>query len=366
MGVSKIKKVIAAIFVVALLALLFAIPDGPKAETPKFKRPPPPVETAKVVKRELGESLSLHGNVHADRSATVRAEVQGAVISFKKDVGDHVSQNEVICRIDPSRYKITLDSAASELEKAKAGLEKTLLDEKRVSKLYAKGVVSQEQLQDAELTRKMAEAEVASREAAVNQAKRNLRLTSIRAPYDGFLAEKLLEVGDWVSEGNAVFDIVDLSSVYVYVDLPERELGRFKRKSPAKVWLDAYPDITFKGVVTRIAPRASEKTRDFTIRVEFDDPKNLAREGLFARVEITSEKRIAIMVPKDAVVERGPMKMVFAVKEGTVKQVMVDVLRQKGDMVEVRSELKAGDEVVVTGNEILRDGAKVNVTLRRK
>ncbi|MFQ5433062.1 MAG: hypothetical protein ACE5EN_11230 [Nitrospinota bacterium] len=83
-------------------------------------------------------------------------------------------------------------------------------------------------------------------------------------------------------------------------------------------------------------------------------------------MEITPEKRIAIMVPKDAVVERGPMKMVFAVRDGAVKQVMVSVLHQKGDMVEVRGELKAGDEVVVTGNEILRDGAKVNVTLRRK
>jgi multidrug efflux pump subunit AcrA (membrane-fusion protein) len=102
------------------------------------------------------------------------------------------------------------------------------------------------------------------------------------------------------------------------------------------------------------------------MRVEFDDPKGLARVGLFARVEITSEKRLAIMVPKDAVVERGPMKMVFAVNDGTVKQVMVNVLRQKGDMVEVRGELNAGDEVVVTGNEILRDGAKVNVTLKRK
>ena len=350
----------------AILALVFhTVPMQGEALAQKFKRPPPPVETAKVVKGELGESLSLHGNVHADRSATVRAEVQGAVISFNKDVGDKVSSGEVICKIDPSRYKITLDSAESELERAKAALQKTLYNEKRLYKLFTEGVVSLEQLQDAELTLRMAKAEVASREAAVNLAKRSLRLTSIRAPYDGFLAEKLLEVGDSVSEGKGVFDIVDLSSVYVYVDLPERELGRFRLKSPAKVWLDAYPEVTFKGVVTRIAPRASEKTRDFTIRVEFDDPKNLAREGLFARVEITPEKRIVIMVPKDAVVERGPMKMVFAVTDGSVKQVMVDVLRQKGDMVEVRSELKAGDEVVVTGNEILRDGAKVNITLRR-
>ena len=350
----------------AIFALVFhAVPMQGDALAQKFKRPPPPVETAKVVKRELSESLSLYGNVHAYRSATIRAEVQGTVISFKKHVGDHVSKNEVVCRIDPGRYTIALNSAESELARAAASLQKTWLDEKRVSKLYTEGVVSQEQLQSAELTRKMAQAEVASREAAVDLAKRNLRLTSIRAPYDGFLAEKQQEIGDWVSEGDPLFDVVDLSSVYVYVDLPEKELGRFKRKSPAKVWLDAYPDAVFEGVVTHIAPRASENTRDFAIRIEFNDPKGLAREGLFARVEITSEKRIVIMVPKDAVVERGPMKMVFAVTEGTVKQVSVNVLRQKGDMVEVSGELKVGDEVVVTGNEILRDGAKVNVTLRR-
>ncbi|MFQ5433063.1 MAG: efflux RND transporter periplasmic adaptor subunit [Nitrospinota bacterium] len=266
----------------AISTLIFhAVSMRGNAEARKFKRPPPPVETARVVKMELDSSLSLHGNVHADRTATVAAEVQGAVISFKKDIGDYVSRDEIICRIDQGRYKIALNSAESELERAKAGLQKTLLDEKRVSKLYTKGVVSQEQLQDAELTRKMAEAEVSSREAAVNLAGRNLRLTSIRAPYDGYLAEKYLEVGDWVSEGNAVFDIVDLSSVYVYADLPERELGRFKLNSSAKVLLDAYPDAAFKGVVTRIAPRASENTRDFTIRVELVDPKGRARGGLF-------------------------------------------------------------------------------------
>jgi membrane fusion protein (multidrug efflux system) len=362
-----IKKVAAALAAVVVLVLLFALPRESKVEAQKFgERPPPPVETAKVVKREIGENLSLHGNVHADKSATVRAEVQGAVISFKKIVGDRVIKGEVICRIDPSKYRIALNLAESELKRAKAGLQKTKLDEKRLYKLFTEEVVSLEQLQDAQLTFTMAEAELASREAAVNQAKRNLQLTSIRAPYKGFLAEKHLEVGDWVSEGKEVFDIVDLSSVYVYVDLPERNLGRFKLKSPAKVLLDAYPEVEFKGIVTRIAPRASENTRVFTMRVEFDDPKGLARVGLFARVEITSEKRLAIMVPKDAVVERGPMKMVFAVNDGTVKQVMVNVLRQKGDMVEVRGELNAGDEVVVTGNEILRDGAKVNVTLKRK
>lgn len=362
-----IKKIVGALAVVIGLLMVFALSgdgDTVKAQKPR-KRPPPPVETAGVVERELDSSLSLHGNVHADKSATVRAEVQGTVISFKKDLGDKVKKNELICKIDSSKYRIKVKSANSEHDRAKAGLQKTILDEKRFSELYEKGVVPQEQLQDVELTRKMAEAEVAARGADVDQANRDLRLTSIRAPYDGFIAKKFLEVGDWVSEGNPVFDIVDLSAVYVYVDLPERDLSRFRIKSPAAVWLDAYPGIKFDGIVTRIAPTASEKTRDFTMRVEFDDPKGLAREGLFARVEITSEKRTAIMVPKDAVVERGPMKMVFVVTDGTVKQVMVTVLRQKGAMVEVESELKVGDEVVVTGNEILRDGANVNVTLKR-
>ncbi|GMT43124.1 MAG: hypothetical protein IEMM0002_1535 [bacterium] len=333
------KKALTALLLIAGLIAAFALfrNDGVNAQkTEKRKRPTPPVETAKVIKQELSEKLSLFGNVRAQNSATVRAEVLGAVISFDKDVGDRVKQGESICKIDPGKYRIALNLARAELQMAVAGLEKAELNEKRMTTLHKKDVASLEKLQEKVLDRKMAEAETDSRKADVSQAERDLRLTSVNAPYDGYIAGKYLHRGDWVRPGDPVLDIVDLSSVYVYVDLPEKDLGRFRLKSSARVWLDAYPGMEFKGVVTHIAPRAPQKTRNFTIRVVFNDPGGLARDGRFARVDVISEKRKVIMVPKDEVIERGPLKMVFIVNNGKASQVMVKVLRQVEDMREVR------------------------------
>jgi len=347
-----------------MIAFALAWQSDAHAQEP-YIPPPTPVETAKVIKKEIREILSLHGNVHAEKSATVRAEVQGSIISFEKEIGDSVKDGEAVCRIDPARYRIKLESARAELAKAEAALKKAALVEKRLRRLYKNKVVPLEQIQEAELDRLMAEAEVQARKASVENAQRDLSMTVVRAPYSGKLAAKHLDTGDWVKSGDPVFDIVNFTSVYIYVDLPERELGRLRLKTPARIWLDAYPDVEFSGTVRNIAPRASKQTREFTLRIELDDPDKLAREGMFARVDITPSERTALMVSKDAVVQRGPVKMVFIVKDGVAKQVVVEVLQQIEDLVEVRGDLSEGDEIVVTGNEILRDGAKVNVALRR-
>lgn len=329
------------------------------------QRPPPPVETERVVEMEIGETVSLFGNVHAVRSATVRAEVEGAVFAFDKEVGDRVTKGEGVCRIDPEKYRIALNIAEAALESAQAGFEKAKLEEDRMNELYREKVMSLEESQIATLNRKIAEASATSREVEIQRAKRDLRLASVSAPFSGSIAKKYIQKGDWARAGDPVFDIVDLSSVYVSVTLPEKDLSRVSVGSTATVRLDAYPETEFKGKITRIAPRSSLQSRGFMLRVEFQDPEKIARDGLFARVEVQARKAIAIVVSKDAVVERGPAKMVFKVEKKKVRQINISVLQQMGDMVEVKGDLKAGDEVVVTGNEILRDGAPINVTLRR-
>ncbi len=371
------RLLIAALFLFAAAYAVTAQEEKPKGEKPKggkkqsqpagkkFNRPPPPVETAKAIEKELSETIPLFGNVHSARSATVRAEVQGAVIEFHKEVGDSIKDGEAVAHIDSEKYRISMEIAEAALERAKAAFEKARLDEDRMTTLYKKNVMSMEEAQAATLNRKMAEADVTLRKVEVKSARRDLNLTKVRAPFPGYLAKKYLQKGDWVRAGDPVFDIVDLSSVYVSAEFPEKELSRVSLNSSATVRLDAYPEVEFKGKLTRIAPRASLESRGFMVRVEFNDPNGIARDGLFARVEILSRRATAIMVSKDAIVERGPMKIVFKVEDGTVRQINVSVLQQMGDMVEIKGGLKAGDEVVVTGNEILRDGARVNVTIRR-
>lgn len=348
----------------SLIALTVAVSIPAKAQ--KFgKRPPPPIEVAKVVKRELLEKLNLFGNIKAGNSATVRAEVLGTIVSFKKEVGDKLKTGETVSSIDPESYRITLNIAQSALRRSEASLEIAKLNQERIAKLHQKGVVSLEKLQESKLEGEIKKAEMAQKKAEVKRARRDLRLASIRAPYSGYIASKYIQKGDFVRAGDPVFDIVSLSSVYANVVVPEKNLGSMRIKSKATLWLDAYPGVLFSGTVTRISPRASIKSRDFAVRIDFRDKKGIARDGMFVRVEIIPNRKMVLMVPKDAIVERGQMKIVFRINESKAQQVTVKALHQSGNMVEVEADLKEGDELAVTGNEILRDGAAVNVTLRR-
>jgi membrane fusion protein (multidrug efflux system) len=349
-----------------LIAVLLAAASGTaNAKHVKRQRPPTPVETAKAVKKVLSDKLSLFGNVRAGRSATVRAEIEGAAVFFDKEVGDKVKKGETVCRISDKRYTIAVEAAKANLKRAEAAVEKARLNVNRITSLFERKIASREQLDEADIAFKMAEADMESKKAALKNARLDLELTNIKAPYSGFLAGKHLQKGDWAKAGNEVFDIVDLSSVYVNVPLPEKELDRVKTGSPARVWMDAFPGEMFSGEVTKISPRTSKSDRSFETRIDINDPGEVAKAGLFARVEIVPEKRAVLMVSKDAIVERGPLKMVFIINDDIAHQVNVSVLDQRGGMVAVRGKINAGDEVAVTGNEILRDGAKVHVTLHR-
>jgi len=358
----KLKTVI--FFAVILLANSTANAKRPSGKH-TYKRPPSPIETVKVSKKVFNNKLSLFGNLHAGKSATVSTEVEGAVIAFDKEVGDKVKKGEVVCRIDDGKYSIAVKSSSGRYEKAKAQKAEAGMSFNRTKSLFEKKIASQKRLDEAELKFRVAKGELSSKQADLLNAKRNLALTKVKAPYTGILAGKFLQKGDWVKAGNKLFDIVDLSSAYILADLPEKELGRAKISSPANIWFDAYKGKTFKGKVTKISPRTSGKSRGFETRIDFVDSDGIAKDGLFARIEIILKERLVLVIPKDAVVERGAMKVVFIVKGKTVKQVKVVIDAQRGDMVEVSGAIKEGDELAVTGNEILRDGSVVNVTLKR-
>ena len=353
-------------WLIAVMAIACVIPMGSAhAADGKYTPPPSPIETAKVVTHQGSGTITLYGNVHADRSATVAAELSGNIVSFKKEPGDRVKKGETVCRIESGNYQLELEARKSRLASAKASAEKARLEMERATTLYEKGIGSQEVYDSKRLAYQMAEAELSAAKTAHSQGERDLSLTNVRAPYSGVIAKKLLDIGDWASPGKPLFEILDLSRVYVSAELPEQELSRVTKGKGVKVMLDAYPARSFDGTVSRISPRANMKSRGVTARIDINNAEGLALDGLFARVEVPLSGRESILVSKDGLVTRGPNKMLFKVVGKTVKQVPVTVLGQTGDMLEVSGDIKPGDEIAVTGNEILRDGAEVNVTLRR-
>ncbi len=208
---------------------------------------------------------------------------------------------------------------------------------------------------------------------------------TIRAPFDGYVVAKHTEVGAWISEGDPVFEIVELDPVEININVPEAYIAKLQEGMEAaqrdgmlltaNVYVPAIATQRFEGEVTRIVPQADPRTRAFPVKVRVKNPRStvghLLKAGMLAEVVLAvgTEQR-ALLVPKDALVLGGRAPAVYiattdkASNKTTVQPVSVQTGAAFGSFIEVRGQLKAGDRVVVLGNERLRPGQEVTIQAR--
>lgn len=348
-----------------IFCVVVTAPQDSLAQKKTRARPPVPVELKPVIEKEISASINLIGTVRALKESVISTEVDGRVIAINKKEGDVATEGEVIVALDEAPYRIRVRAAEGNELKAIAALEKAKLAARRARKLFTKEITSEELKQNAEWDVKAAEGELVIRKAELEQARLNLARCRIKAPYDGFFAKKLTDIGYWVKNGDGLFEMVDIHMVEVQVEAPERHIKAFTIGSHVQVTLDAYPEKVFKGAIDAISPKGNIKTRAFTVKISIDNEKSEIKAGMLARAQFSTElKTKVILIPRDAVVWKSRKALVFTVDgEGKAKSRQVILGRQHGDLVEAKGGLVPGLKVIVTGNEILRDGQNVAVSV---
>ncbi len=372
-----------------------------------------------VVERAVEREIRAVGSVEANLYTTVSAEIEGAVARFDLREGDRVEKGQVLARLRRTDLKIAIQEARAAMAKAqveweklqrgfrveeiaqrraslaerKALLARAEQDYRRFQALFSEGAVSaaerdreeanylaaEAQLRQAEEALREAETgprqeEIAAAEAEYRRARAvydrvadELTKTTIAAPLTGYIVKKHVEVGQWVEEGGKVADLVDIDTVYIRIPVNERDIGKIRKGDVATVTVDTYPGRTFKGWIAYIIPQADLSSRNFPVKIRVDNSReHLLKAGMFARVTIRYGKpHRGLFIPKDAVVLQGRDQVVFVLDTSRVQLVRVETGRAVDEMVEiVKGDIKPGQEVVVIGNEILQDGAQVEV--RRK
>ena len=304
-----------------------------------------------------------------------------------------------------SQSKAQLAAAQALLEYAKSKFARTL----GLSKSGSGGSVTQEELDQARSAATAAEQNVTAAKASyelveqgprkerVDQAKARaagqqemvnlledrLKKYTIRAPFDGYVVAKHTEVGQWVKSAEHVADGLEMDPVEVLVAVSESYIANLHAGLAAKqqagealtarVQVEAVPSETFTGTVYRIVPLADVRSRTFPVKLHLENPKrgdsHLLKAGMIARVTLPVEKPVrATLVPKDALVLGGPTPLVFVVlpdaKGGAAVAQPVPVLLgvADGSLIQVTGALKAGQKVVIRGNERLRPGQEVKIT----
>jgi membrane fusion protein (multidrug efflux system) len=319
-------------------------------------RPPATVSAATVEPKRWQPRLSAVGNVQAVQGVMVNNQVAGQVERILFESGDQVKAGQALVQLDTD-----VDEADLEGLKASLNLAQTQLERNR--QLLRERAVSQRDLDEATAALEQAQAGVESKSALIEKK-------TIRAPFDGQLGIRQVNLGQYLAAGSEIVALEALDPVYVDYALPERRLDKVEVGQSVEVTVTAYPDRVFKGEVQAISPAVNRETRNIQMRALLPNQEHLLRPGMFAKVAtLLPEQDQVLTLPRQAITFNTYGDSVFLIQDGegeqsgnlVVQRRQVTTGAVRGDEVEIVDGLKAGDRVVSAGQVKLRNGAEVTI-----
>ncbi|HVO20241.1 MAG TPA: efflux RND transporter periplasmic adaptor subunit [Anaeromyxobacter sp.] len=322
-----------------------------------FSPPPESVSSAEVKRERWVGRRQAIGSLVAVRGVTLGSELPGLIREITFDSGAAVKKGALLVKLDTSAEEAQLQSARADAELARLSLE-------RSRRLREAGSTSPADLDAAEARAKQASAAVANLEAII--AKK-----SIRAPFDGRISIRQVELGQVLSAGAAVASLQSVTPIHADFWLPQQDLVDLKEGQAVQLTTDTFPGQTWKGTISAINPEVDPSTRNVKVRATFPNPDGRLRPGMYANVEVLSaEQHEVLLIPVTAAMYAPYGDTVYVIEEKkdasghevqTVRQQFVRLGEKRGDFVAVESGLSAGQRVVASGAFKLRNGMAVAV-----
>lgn len=336
------------------LALLMACMST-GAEEGGGARPAAPVEVAEVRSGSLDDEQVFLGEVRALERAELAAGAAGAVRSVSVREGDRAKRGALLLEVDPALAAARVRTADAAAEEGAAQLDEARAAVTRLRQV-ASGVVAPHEMEQAEARYRAVEARHAGLLGAADEKRAELARHRVRAPFDGVVASRLVDPGDWVQPGQPVLGLVSVDAVEIRVPVPSAVVRAVAEGDEARVL--SPPTV---GRVAGVVPALDPGTRTATIRIA-PEPGSLLVPGSGVEVALSVDAGAGVIVPRDAIVASPLGSKVVRVVEGAADIVDVEVLSANGAEILVRAEgLAPGDVVVVRGNERLRPGQPVAV-----
>lgn len=349
--------------------------------------------------------------IHADRGDFVKAgqllveveptEMEAALDQARAALATAQAGLEVT-RSSLESARANLLNQEANLTKAQAVLANDRRQADRMAELFEKGLVSAQdrdnartiyessqaalraqeaQVQVARVQIGTTESQVKLAESQVEQQRAGLRMAQVRvddtrlhAPFAGYVSQRLLDVGAAVSSqaaatsnaSVAILSLQDIEPVKVQIEVPERDVARVRSGNAVRLTADAYPDRRFTGKVARVVHTLDPRTRTMGVEVEIPNPERLLKPGMYARVQLVLDvQRGALLLPLEALVGGELRPAVLLVREGKVVTQPVELGPTDGPSVQVVKGLRAADQVIVQGKELVREGQAVKAVPAR-
>jgi len=411
---NKIR--LAALALLLAASVVFAIScGGSKANVRKEETGPVPaaveVTTAAAITREVPGFFEATGSLAGDQQTDVAPQTSGKVVALGVDIGSYVKRGQMLVKLDDAELKLRVDQAIAQVEQAKAALRQAeekiglrpgqafdpnkvaevaaarvtfeLADKnlQRAEKLIESGDVSRsfydeqrarrDQLKEqyeAALAQArqnyagvaVARTNVSNAEAQLALARKSLSYSVIFSPIDGFVAERVADLGEYVSPQQKVATIVKTNPLRMRIDIPEQAIQEIQVGQSASITTSAWPDRQFNGRIARIAPSVSATSRTLTVEAEVENGSGALKPGQFATVRINQSRPAPVVfVPARAVVSEAGVSRVFVIKDGHAEQRVVQTGQTESDLIQVKSGVSNGEQVATSSLEKLADGMTV-------
>jgi HlyD family secretion protein len=373
------------------------------------------VQTEKVEKRDITQTVAATGKINPEFKVTITPEVTGEIVSLPVKEGDRVKKGQLLIRIKGDNYlaqkeraEANLLSAEANLAMRKAELDKVTQDNNRMKEMHSKNLASESELEtvrssflSSKALYESAEANVLQNKASLKEIIEQLNKTTITSPIDGVVTKLNVELGERVlgsgfSQGTDIMTVSDLGNMEATVDVDENDVVLISLGDTARIKVDAFSDKVFKGVVTQIGNSAQtagfgtqEQVVNFQVRIKVLDPDQGLRPGMSCNADIETETvNGVISVPIQSVTARSDFnpgseneeasakpegngkkqdkfqEVVFIVENNKAKMVKVETGISDKDYLYIKSGLKGGEEVVSGSYRAISRELKDGITVR--
>ena len=385
-----------------------------KSATQRAFRAEIPVQVSPAIRKPLTYSFSSTGDIAPMMQVDLYPKVSGYLERIDIYLGQSVRQGQVIAQIDRIEFLQKVRECEAKVAHAKAQLseleagtrteelrqaeeavkqaqsrfENAKLQRERIEALYKREVISKKERDVTDMEYTVAEAQLVSSqqhlkllqegarqevkdasqaklkemEAVLAQEQIRLQNTSIAAPFPGEITRKYVDAGALVSPSTPLVTLVHTETLKVVANVSEKDVPLLKLGMKAKIQAEAYPGRIFEGKIARINNALDLATRTLQAEIYISNPDRLLKPGMFAKIDVVlSEKPEALLIPRYAVLDEGGSKFIFVVNGNKALRKSVVTGYEQDQFVEILEGVSEGDQVIVRGQESVRDGWSVRV-----
>ncbi|MFQ5709676.1 MAG: efflux RND transporter periplasmic adaptor subunit [bacterium] len=348
--IQRIYSTLQAVVLLAFISVAFIScgKDGEAKENKKEAVVAIPVEVAKVAQDDLSAYLTGTATLEAENEAEVVAKASGIVEEILVEEGMQVRKGQILAKLEAEMLAI-------EVQKAGADLNKLQNDFERSKELFQRNLISKQEFQNARF-------QLEAQQAAFEAARLNLEYASIRAPISGVVATRYIKTGNMINLNAPLFKVVDFDHLIANLFVPEAEIRKIKRGQPVELSFDATTSTTFEGAVERISPIVDPASGTVKVTIAVRRQNAQLKPGMFARVRVIYDTHEnTLLIPKQALLSEDGADMVFTVADSVARRHTVTTGYASESAVEILDGLSLGDQVVVVGQNGLKDSSRVEI-----